>query len=221
MSSSVPRRLGMALKNQMWTTGAASSMWPMRLRRTRLCVTLTPQRSQIMPLYFMPAVLAAGAFPVLLGPEDALAEQAVLFRPVGAVVDRLRLLHLAERPAPDVVRAGEPDPDGAVVVDTIVGTFTHAHETLSSAGHSAVPKRGGWWVKATVELVQDLPERPPEMLVPFTSRNPIGTVRRPAPTRIQPRNKKSPRALPPVPTGGAAAVDRVTLRPRGANRIPP
>src|SRR5437016_4622959 len=30
ISSSVPRRLGMALKNQIWTTGAANSMWPMR-----------------------------------------------------------------------------------------------------------------------------------------------------------------------------------------------
>ena len=57
MSRSVPSRLGMALKNQMWTTGAASSMWPIRLRRTRLCVTFTPQRSQIMPLYFMPRYL--------------------------------------------------------------------------------------------------------------------------------------------------------------------
>ena len=29
----------------------------MRLRRTRLCVTLTPQRSQMMPLYLMPLYL--------------------------------------------------------------------------------------------------------------------------------------------------------------------
>ena len=42
------------------------------------------------------AVLAAGALPVLLRAEDALAEQAVLFGAVGAVVDRLRLLDLAE-----------------------------------------------------------------------------------------------------------------------------
>ena len=55
------------------------------------------------------AVLAAGAFPVLLRAEDPLAEQAVLFRAVGAVVDRLRLLDLAERPAADVVRAGQAD----------------------------------------------------------------------------------------------------------------
>ncbi|GBD36948.1 hypothetical protein HRbin36_02077 [bacterium HR36] len=54
MSSKAPKRLGMDLKNQMWTTGAASSMWPIRLRRQRLCVTLTPQRSQIIPLYFIP-----------------------------------------------------------------------------------------------------------------------------------------------------------------------
>ena len=57
MSSSAPKRLGIALKNQMCTTGAANSMCPMRLRRTRLCVTFTPQRSQIIPLYFMPRYL--------------------------------------------------------------------------------------------------------------------------------------------------------------------
>ena len=54
MFNSAPSRLGIDLKNQMWTTGAANSMCPIRLRRTRLWVTLTPQRSQIMPLYFMP-----------------------------------------------------------------------------------------------------------------------------------------------------------------------
>ena len=57
MPSSVPRRDGIALKNQMWATGAARLMWPMRLRRTRLCVTFTPQRSQMMPLCLMPLYL--------------------------------------------------------------------------------------------------------------------------------------------------------------------
>ena len=57
MSSSAPRRLGSALKNQMWTIGAARLMCPIRLRRTRLCVTFTPQRSQMMPLYFVPLYL--------------------------------------------------------------------------------------------------------------------------------------------------------------------
>ena len=85
------------------------------------------------PFVLHPAVLTAGALPVFLGTEDSLAEESVLFRTVGPVVDRLRLLDLAERPATDVVRAGEADLDGPVVVDTIVRTFAHAHETLSSA----------------------------------------------------------------------------------------
>jgi len=52
-----PRREGIALKNQMWTTGAARLIWPIRLRRTREWVTFTPQRSQIMPLCFVPLYL--------------------------------------------------------------------------------------------------------------------------------------------------------------------
>src|SRR5690606_15804072 len=59
------------------------------------------------PLVLHAAILAAGAFPVLLRAKDALAEQAVLFGTVGAVVDRLGLLHFAERPATNVVRSGE------------------------------------------------------------------------------------------------------------------
>ena len=46
-------RLGRPLKNQMCETGEASSMWPMRSRRTRACVTSTPHLSQITPAYFM------------------------------------------------------------------------------------------------------------------------------------------------------------------------
>ena len=160
----------MALKNQMWTTGAASSMWPIRLRRTRRVRDLDAAAVADHPLVLHAAVLAAGALPVFLGPEDPLAEQAVLLGPVGPVVDRLRLLDLAERPAPDVVRAGQPDLDGPVVVDTIVGTFAHAHETLSSARLSAVPKRGGWWVKAAVFPVPTDSGRPPEVSAHVTSR---------------------------------------------------
>src|SRR4029077_2499190 len=73
------------------------------------------------------AVLAAGALPVLLGAEDALAEQAVLLGAVGAVVDRLGLLDLAERPAADVVRARQADAHGPVVVDAVVIGFASAH----------------------------------------------------------------------------------------------
>ena len=50
ISRSRPMRDGMPLKYQMWLHGAASSMWPMRSRRTLARVTSTPQRSQILPL---------------------------------------------------------------------------------------------------------------------------------------------------------------------------
>ena len=94
------------------------------------------------PLVLHPSVLAASAFPVLFGTEDPLAEEAILLGPIGPIVDGLRLLDLAEGPAPDVIRAGQPDLDGAVIVDTIVGTFAHAHETRSSARRSAMRKLG-------------------------------------------------------------------------------
>ena len=46
-------RLGSDLRNQMWATGVARSMWPIRSRRTRAWITSTPQRSQVIPRYFM------------------------------------------------------------------------------------------------------------------------------------------------------------------------
>src|SRR5574338_452498 len=56
-------------------------------------------------------VLAAQAFVVLDRAEDARAEQAVTLGLERAVVDRLRLLDLAERPAADLVRARDTDLD--------------------------------------------------------------------------------------------------------------
>ena len=47
------RREGMHLKNQMWLTGTASLMWPMRSRRTVATVTSTPQCSHTTPLCLM------------------------------------------------------------------------------------------------------------------------------------------------------------------------
>ena len=41
-------------------------------------------------------IFAAGAFPVSLGPEDSLAEQAVLLRTIRTIVNRLGLAHLAK-----------------------------------------------------------------------------------------------------------------------------
>ena len=46
----VPSRLGVPLKYQMWLTGLASWMWPIRSRRTFERVTSTPHLSQMMPL---------------------------------------------------------------------------------------------------------------------------------------------------------------------------
>jgi hypothetical protein len=49
----VPIRLGMPLKNQTWETGQASSMCPMRSRRTFDWMTSTPHLSQTTPRCFM------------------------------------------------------------------------------------------------------------------------------------------------------------------------
>jgi hypothetical protein len=49
-SSSRPIREGVPFTNQMWLTGEASSMWPIRSRRTLARVTSTPHLSQMMPL---------------------------------------------------------------------------------------------------------------------------------------------------------------------------
>src|SRR5262249_6615663 len=85
-------------------------------------------------LVLHPAVLAAGALPVLLRAEDLFAKQAVLFRPVGAVVDRLRLFDFAEGPGADVVRAGQADPDRAVIVDTVVGGVAGGGSIVAHVG---------------------------------------------------------------------------------------
>ena len=56
-------------------------------------------------------VLAAVALVVLHRPEDLGAEQAVALRLEGAVVDRLRLLHLAVRPLADLLGRRQRDAD--------------------------------------------------------------------------------------------------------------
>src|SRR5262249_5997657 len=64
-----------------------------------------------------PLVLAAVALPVASRSEDLLAEQAVLLGLQRAVVDRLRLLDLAVRPLPDVLRGGQADTEFIEEVD--------------------------------------------------------------------------------------------------------
>ena len=57
------------MKYQMWLTGAASSMWPMRSRRTLERVTSTPQRSQTMPLKRTRLYLPQAHSQSLVGPK--------------------------------------------------------------------------------------------------------------------------------------------------------
>src|SRR4051794_36425561 len=52
-------------------------------------------------------VLTAGALPVTGRTEDLLAEEPVLFRLQGPVVDRFRLLDLTVRPGTDVLGSSE------------------------------------------------------------------------------------------------------------------
>jgi hypothetical protein len=58
-----------------------------------------------------PLVLAAQALVVLHRPEDLRAEEAVALGLEGPVIDRLRLLHFAVRPRPDLLRRCEADLD--------------------------------------------------------------------------------------------------------------
>ena len=62
-------RLGRPLKNQTWLTGLASSMWPMRSRRTLACVTSTPHLSQTTPRCFMRLYLPQRHSQSLIGPK--------------------------------------------------------------------------------------------------------------------------------------------------------
>src|SRR5690242_2663190 len=62
-------------------------------------------------------VLAAGALPVLLWAEDALAEQPVALRLQCPVIDGLGLGDLTARPAPNLIRRGEGDPYGVEIID--------------------------------------------------------------------------------------------------------
>ena len=62
-------RLGSPLKNHTWLTGQASSMWPMRSRRTLDWVTSTPHLSQITPRCFMRLYLPQRHSQSVMGPK--------------------------------------------------------------------------------------------------------------------------------------------------------
>jgi hypothetical protein len=58
-----------------------------------------------------PFVLSAGTLIILNGTKNTLAEQAISFRLVGAVIDGLGLQHLAIAPFEDAVGGSQTDGD--------------------------------------------------------------------------------------------------------------
>src|ERR1700722_6112966 len=66
-----------------------------------------------------PLVLSTQAFPVGDGAEDAGAKQPVALRLKSPVVNGFRLGDFPMRPASDLFRRGETDPDGIEVGDQI------------------------------------------------------------------------------------------------------
>ncbi len=62
-------REGSPLKNQTWDTGEASSMWPIRSRRTLDLVTSTPHLSQTTPRCFMRLYLPQRHSQSVMGPK--------------------------------------------------------------------------------------------------------------------------------------------------------
>src|ERR1700712_4466911 len=85
-----------------------------------------------------PLVLAAVALPVAGRTEDLLAEEPVLLRLEGAVVDGLRLLDLAVGPLPNVLGGGQADAQLVEVVDV-----EHYVIPLSGFGGTKVGWREG------------------------------------------------------------------------------
>jgi hypothetical protein len=82
-------------------------------------------------LELLALVLAAQAFPVVHGPEDAGAEQAVALRLQRAVVDGFGFGDFALGPAAHLVGARKRDPDALVGVD-VGGFWKHGHPRLVS-----------------------------------------------------------------------------------------
>ena len=81
-------------------------------------------------------VLAAGAFPVLDGAEDAFAEQAAFFGLERAVIDGLGVLDLSLGPGPDGVGRRDGNRDVLHLVDLVQpeqfpGAFFGANHTIS------------------------------------------------------------------------------------------
>ena len=78
-------------------------------------------------------VLAAGAFPIPGGTENALAEETTFFRLEGPVIDRLGILYLAMAPLADGIRGGDGnrdlvEADGAFLAENFANVrFDYVH----------------------------------------------------------------------------------------------
>src|SRR5262249_27985995 len=81
---------------------------------------------------------AAAALPILLGAEDALAEQTALLGAMGAVVDGVWASDLAGRPGRDGGGGGEAEGDGANLVEGNRLLFV-VHAWRSSWGRGRPP----------------------------------------------------------------------------------
>ena len=79
------------------------------------------------PLVLGTLVAAAGALHVTRRAEDALAEETALLRLERAVVNRLRVLHLAVGPGADVLRACDGDADLVEVLGLLVVEVNISH----------------------------------------------------------------------------------------------
>ena len=110
-------RLGMPLKYQIWLTGAASWMWPMRSRRTLERVTSTPHLSQILflSLNLMRLYLPQWHSQSLVGPKMRSQIKAVALGLEGAVVDGFGLGYLAVAPLQNLLGGRHADLDGIKV----------------------------------------------------------------------------------------------------------
>ena len=104
-------RLGKLFRNQMWATGRGELDMTHALATDLRDGDLDAAFFADDALVFHALVLAAQAFVVLDRAEDARAEQAVALGLERAVIDRFRLLDLAEGPAADLVGRRDADLD--------------------------------------------------------------------------------------------------------------
>src|SRR5271170_2716714 len=174
MSSKCPMRLGSPLKNQTCEQGDASSMWPRRSRRTRDSVTSTPHLSQMTPRCFIRLYLPQ-TFPVGDGTEDAGAKQPVALRLEGAVIDGFRLGDFPMRPASDLFRRGETDPDGIEVGDQICSVVRRgsvhnfSYKSFKAADERRFTQIRSAFIRVNPRLINLLRERCPGSLAASSS----------------------------------------------------